>query len=220
MTKLKNIQGYWNMSGEVNFNNNDMWEGKLLLEDDGWFEGIVVDPNSSYKKDRFVFGVYHPEKVIELLKFTPISVSAPFVFHGTKTEEGYDGEFEVIGYLGSTPCGVSRLITSESEFTNEELDSEIEEVKTKIQNYKDSTMDEYGRTFYDNTIAMRSSMCKIILKNYEGTGYTDEEKAQIEADAQQAEERITTAIEEDTKKLVKTIEYPKDSDPDDWDLPF
>ena len=84
MAKLMDIKGYWDMSGSFNFNDNDMWEGKILLNDDGWFEGIVVDPNSSYTEDRFIFGVYHPEKVIELFKFTPIDVSAPFVFHGKR----------------------------------------------------------------------------------------------------------------------------------------
>ena len=59
MAKLMDIKGYWDMSGSFNFNDNDMWEGKILLNDDGWFEGIVVDPNSSYTEDRFIFGVYY-----------------------------------------------------------------------------------------------------------------------------------------------------------------
>ena len=57
MTKLMDIKGYWNMSGSFEFNDNDMWEGKILLDEDGWFEGIVVDPNSSYTEDRCIFGV-------------------------------------------------------------------------------------------------------------------------------------------------------------------
>ena len=37
MTVLKTIKGYWNMnmSGNCDFNDNDMWEGQILLEDDG-----------------------------------------------------------------------------------------------------------------------------------------------------------------------------------------
>ena len=67
MSKLVDIKGYWNefnIKDYINkscgndFNDNDMWEGKLLLEDDGWFEGIVVDPFSSYIENRFVFGIY------------------------------------------------------------------------------------------------------------------------------------------------------------------
>jgi len=39
-------------------------EGQILLQDDGWFEGIVVDPSSSYTEDRFIFDVYYLEKVV------------------------------------------------------------------------------------------------------------------------------------------------------------
>ena len=91
MTKLNDIKGYWDATYSYDFNDINMWEGQILLEEDGWFEGIVVDPKSSYTKDRFIFGVYHPDKVIELFKFTPVSVSNPFVFHGKRDAKGYDG---------------------------------------------------------------------------------------------------------------------------------
>lgn len=55
MSKLVDIKGYWIMSGGDDFNGNNMWQGKLLLETDGWFEVIVNDSNSSYKEDRFIF---------------------------------------------------------------------------------------------------------------------------------------------------------------------
>ena len=55
MAKLMDIKGYWGVSFGP-YNENDIWEGKILLNDDGWFEVIVVDPNSSYKGDRLVYG--------------------------------------------------------------------------------------------------------------------------------------------------------------------
>lgn len=58
------IKGYWNMFYGYDFNDRDMWEGQILLSDVGWFEGIVVDPNSFYTEDRFIFGVYYPGKVV------------------------------------------------------------------------------------------------------------------------------------------------------------
>ena len=92
MSMLKDIKGYWNVGYSYDFNDVNMWEGQILLEEDGWFEGIVVDPKSSYTEDRFIFGVYHPDKVIELFKLTPINISSFFVFHGKKSEKGYDGD--------------------------------------------------------------------------------------------------------------------------------
>lgn len=190
MGKLNDIKGYWDASYTYDFNDNDMWEGKILLEDDGWFEGIVVDPYSSYTEDRFIFGVYHPEKVIELFKFTPTSISSPFVFHGKRDAKGYDGEFEIIGLFGPTPYGVSHIITQDAEVVRGNVDAEVEELKAKIQRYKDSIMDEVGKSFYDNSIAMRNSMCQIILRNYEGRGFTAEETQKIMEECQPVNDRV------------------------------
>ena len=142
MSKLFDIKGYFDSSYEYQFNDRDMWEGKILLEDDGWFEGVVKDVSSSYQEDRFVFGVYHPGKVIELFKWTPTSFSSPFVFHGNKSEVGYQGEFEVIGLMGSMPYGVSRITPEEVVLGNDEEQVEIDDVKRRIERYKVLLMDE------------------------------------------------------------------------------
>ena len=97
VSKLVDIKGYWNMSIGYSFNDNGMWEGKLLLEDDGWFEGIVNDLTSPYTGDRMIFGIYHPTKIIELFKVSPANVSDPFVFRGQRTTIGYEGYFSVLG---------------------------------------------------------------------------------------------------------------------------
>ena len=136
MSKLVDIKGYWNMSGGYDFNDNDMWEGKLLLEDDGWFEGIVNDPTSPYTGDRMVFGIYHPTKVIELLKISPANVSDPFVFRGQRDAKGYEGQFEAIGLFGATPCGVSHIITQDAELNRGNVDLEVQELQSKIKRYK------------------------------------------------------------------------------------
>lgn len=129
MSKLFDIKGYYDSSYEYQFNDRNMWEGKILVEDDGWFLGIVKDPSSmSYTDDRFVFGVYYPGKVIRLFKWTPTSYSSPFVFHGKKSDDGYQGEFEVIELYGSMPFGVSRIITQEADKVREVETSEVNQV--------------------------------------------------------------------------------------------
>ena len=218
MAKLMDIKGYWDMSYGYDFNDNDMWEGKILLDDDGWFEGIVVDPNSSYTEDRFIFGVYHPEKAIEFFKFTPINVSASFVFHGKRDAKGYDGKFEAIGLFGAMPCGVSHIITQYAESVRENTEAETNELEKRIQRYKQSIMDETGKEFYDNSIAMRNSMCQIILRNYEGREFTSEETQQIMEECQPVNDRVMNATEEEAKRLVKKM--PKNLSEDDDYLPF
>lgn len=218
MEKLIDIKGYWDDSYKYSFNDFNMWEGKILLEDDGWFEGIVVDPHSPYKKDRFVFGVYHPNKVIELFKFTPVAVCLPFVFHGKRDPKGYSGEFEEINLLGSIPYGVSHIITQEVERIRENIEPEIDELKIRIQKYKYNTMDEVGKKFYDNSIAMRKSMCQIILRNYEGRGFNREEVQQIMEEVQPVNERVIKSTDEEIKRLVKKM--PTIIIDENDDLPF
>lgn len=217
MAKLNDIKGYWDTSYGCDFNYNDMWEGKILLEEDGWFEGIVVDPNIFYKKDRFIFGVYHPNKVIELFIFIPVHVddSAPFVFHGTRDATGYDGTFEYINLLGSNPYGTSRIITRDAELTRGNVDSEIDELKSRIQSYKNNNMDSCVKNFYDNYIAIRKSICQIILRNFEGRGFTAEECQQIMEECQPVNDRVMQTTEKEVKKLVKIMPRNLFEDDDD-----
>ncbi len=218
MTKLFDIKGYWNMDYDWNFNNKDMWEGKILLQDNGWFEGLVVDPNSSYKKDRFIFGVYHPEKVIDLYKFAPFSVSSPLVFHGEIDTDGYYGQFESIGLFGTMPCGNSHIITKSAETIRQGIEDETKELEEKIQKYKDTTMDEITTDFYKNSLAIRRTMTESVLRNYEGKEFTQEEIDELSEEFEPVNDRILKSTEEEAKKLAKKM--PDTMYDDDDDFPF
>lgn len=168
-----------------------------------FFEGIAVDPNSSYKEDRFIFGAYHPGKVIELFKFTPISVNSPFVFYGERDTKGYEGQFESIGLYGTVPCGNSHIITQDAEIARGNVDLEIRELEARIKRYKESIMDDIGREFYDNTIATRKTLTQTTLRSYEGRGFTLEEYEELRKEFEPVNERIMQRTEEEVKKLVK-----------------
>lgn len=177
MTKLIDIKGYWDMSIIYNFNERNMWEGQILLQEDGWFEGIAINSNGTYKDDRFIFGVYHPEKDIELFKFTPISVSSPFVYHGKRDVKGYDGRFETIGAV-TVPCGNSHIITQYAEDVRKNIEEETKLLESRIERYKSSIMDEFGQKYYNNIITKRSSMTKqVIMSEEEPTNKKTKQKS-------------------------------------------
>lgn len=203
MEELKEIKCYW--AGEdYNFNDRNMWEGKILLHEDGWFEGIVVDPYSAYTKDRFVFGIYHPDKVIELFKFTPRSVSSPFVFHGKKSSEGYNGDFDIISLSGPIFYGISHITTQDAKNIRGNVDTEVEELKLRIQKYKDS-MDNADKSFYDNYVAIRNHMCQIILRNYEGGGFSPEETWKILDELESVNQSVMKATRKEIGKMIKKL---------------
>lgn len=210
MGKLIDIKGYWNMSGNYDFNDNDMWEGKIILEDDGWFEGIVQDPHSPYTGDRMVFGIYHPTKVIELLKVAPMEVSAPFIFRGIRDAKGYDGKFSTIDLFGEMPVGVSHIITQNVEHLIEIGDSrekdrnvelEKEDLLKRLEAFKE--VDSF-KDLYENTLAIRTQMSEIILRNYMGVAFSKEEKKTIISEVQPINDRVEKATVEEVKKLLKT----------------
>lgn len=74
-------------------------------------------------------GVYYPEKVIKLFKFTPINVSAPFVFNSKRDAKGYAGKFETIGLFGTMFCGASHIITQYAESVRENTEVEKDELE-------------------------------------------------------------------------------------------
>ena len=218
MSKLVDIKGYWNMSGGYDFNDNDMWKGKLLLEDDGWFEGIVNDPTSPYTGDRMVFGIYHPTKAIELLKISPANVSDPFVFRGQRDAKGYEGDFSVLGFFGEQRCGVSHLITQHVDYLKEknypevadrDIEAEKEELAKRIATFKQN--DDFA-DLYENTIGMRANLSEYVLRRYNGNTFTTE---QIEAFLEPVNDKVEEATNNAVKKLVKEMN-PNNFD----DLPF
>lgn len=180
------IKGYWNNSAQwnsggtdygyhcnYNFNETDMWEGQFILHEDGWFEGIVTNPNSSYTDDRFIFGAYFPDMAIELLKVTPSEVSSPFIYKGKRDVKGYDGQIAVIGLFGEELFGNSHIITQKSE------KQDTAELEARINAWKKSMDSDENSFLYKNTVRMRSQMLEITRRKYQGRGFSKDEITSI-----------------------------------------
>jgi len=196
IVSLNDIKGYWDMSYSHDFNEQDMWKGQFILYEDGWFEGIVIDPASPYLKDRFVFGVYFPNKGIELLKVTPSEVSSPFIFRGKKDAKGYDGNFNAIGLFGEQEMGVSHITTQESEL------QDTQDLETRIDAWKESMVGDENNFLYENTVQMRFQMIKTLKAQYEGRKLPKEEVDKILEEWEPMNENVVEQTAEEVKKLV------------------
>lgn len=217
MKKLIDIKCYWNKTFDFNMNDKDTWEGQILLEEDGWFEGIVNDPYSQYKGYRFIFGIYHPEKVIELYKYAPEEISKPLKFHGDRDAKGYDGEFSIIGLFGEQPYGNCHIITQYSELARNNIQEEVSSLEAKIKYWKDYIMYCDCKLFYDNTIAMRRVLSEIILKNHNGETFTDEEIGKIKEEFYPIQNKIIRSTVKEIKQLAKRMPFDFNCDEE---LPF
>lgn len=212
MAQLNDIKGYWNHSAvwnsdgtiygyecNLDFNELNIWEGQLILHEDGWFEGIVNDPHSAYTNDRFIFGAYFPDMTIELLKVSPSEVSFPLVYRGKRDAKGYDGPLTVLDLSGEKLYGNSHIITRES------IKQDNQELQAKINAWKQSMVNNEFISLYNDIAQKRSEFCAIIKREYIEQKFSGDEK------------EILTHTKEDPKKLSKLFIPVED---DDDNLPF
>ena len=205
MAKLMDIKCYWNVFDDHIFNDSNMWEGKIILNDDGWFEGIVFDKHASYTGGIFVFGVYHLGKVIHLFKLQPSNPEIPILFHGKKDKNGYNGEFRAIDIYEQSVYGVSRIITQSAEQVRDNTYQEMQKLYSSIEECKNNCIDIIGKLFYDSYLEVRNSLCKIVLKDYEGKEFTDDEIQRFIEEYELDNEGVDKPTVEEVKVLANTM---------------
>ena len=215
--KEKSIRAYWKTD---QFNQSGMWEGKILVDEDGWFEGIVTNPDinfyrnngrwkpvtkrddiEGYHGESLIYGIYKEDKLIELLKISPIDVSEPFsfrtVFNPKKvkihknyfnTENNlnfdngiYSGNFYIESvYSNSAKENHIRIgeCAVETKNVNLELDEKLALIR-KIERFKEQ--DVYIDT-YKKVKLIRKELAKKLEEIYEyDNGYESFKKLEIPA---------------------------------------
>lgn len=150
-----------------NINGESLWNGFILLESDGWFEGIVTDVANISKKNRFIFGVFHFDKIMELYSITSFDIASPLIFHLINSFNGYEGQIEEVDLFENMQYGISCVNIGDYLVNNENKENEIKKLQLNIQNYKDSIMDDDEKFFYSNLFKTRSDLYQTILKQYE-----------------------------------------------------
>ena len=167
MTEIHRIKCSWNSNGEMEFAPFDTWEGKILLEEDGWFEGIVRDYGD--KKDSFVFGVFKQDKGIELHKIGPMGIDKPVLFHGIRKMNGsYEGSYEDDGAAQREFQGSSRIETEE--IFNSTFLAEAKDVENRIKRFKDPVQSEVMEN-YRKMREKRTIACEMLSRYFDGEPY-------------------------------------------------
>ncbi|MGM9878361.1 MAG: hypothetical protein ACI33S_06930 [Bacilli bacterium] len=209
MAKLIDIKGYCNTFGNYEFNEDNMWKGQLLLEEDGWFEGIVNDVVSQCAEDKMIFGIYHPGKIIELFKVSSVNKSDPFIFRETMCAKGNDGQFSTIGIFGEELCGVSHIIMQDVDILNQNdylktsqrnIEFEKEDLLKRIQIFKKNNVFE---KLYANTLARRKQLSKIVLRDYVYVIFPSAQAEKVMLELQSINDKGEDDSIDGVKKLVK-----------------
>lgn len=158
--EIKKISGSWSSNESSDFSTIDTWEGEMLLNENGWFEGIVYDVNPFAEVGRFVYGVYHPDNVIKVFRFLEIGENAPFVLYG-ENETSLDGVEHLEG-RGEEGEQIQIKVESLPADSIERRRA----LALKIQGVKFQTLFEESLKFYSESFAMQDSLSAAILEAY------------------------------------------------------
>lgn len=158
---INKINGYINSYG-----NPKLFKGKLLLDDEGWLEGIITFLNNdSIDEKSIIFGPLYDEKVIELFGLRLTGNNSALNFHAEKQSEYYDGQVLTISDSNQQLYGLCNLIIRKYTPDSKDISIEIEKLEAEIENFKNN-MDLYGKTFYNETIRNKDRITKVVIDSY------------------------------------------------------
>lgn len=163
MKSINEIDGYI-----YGFDKRRWFKGKLLLDGDGWVEGIInLSNNDLNNGKRFVFGNFYPEKLLELFELSLTNNNETLNFHAEKCPKDYTGKVLCINGSNQEQYGLCSIIMKEQKLDPKSVSCEIEELESEIEEFK-KRMDLYGRTFYNETIQNKDRIIKAVTDSCDG----------------------------------------------------
>lgn len=139
MKKLMDIMGLNASYGEI-FNLNEGWTGRILMDEDLSFEGIVFDNSDEfpYHYDYIIGKIKEsPTPVtIDLIKATEDDQRLPFRYTVSVENGSFYGDYFVMSEDQSFACGEAKINMLDGDKIREVRDDEIEKVRTAIEETK------------------------------------------------------------------------------------
>lgn len=137
MEKLISINGYWNTTFDNTFLNNDMWYGQIILNENGRFEGLVVDKENYYKGECLIGGMW-TENYMEFIVISSFIDIPPIVYKAQNVEGDFFGRVYVLGEVDQEiEIGNSFVVAQDRACLS---DDELTEYKHSIDYWKDLLM--------------------------------------------------------------------------------
>lgn len=160
MKSINEINGYI-----YGFDNQKLFKGKLLLDADGWIEGIISPNDDSNDEKQFVFGFFYPEKVIELFGLSLMNNYTALNFHTEKCADYYNGEVLIVNEDKQQPYGLCNMVIQKPKLDSEDTLCESGKLEYQIEEFK-KNMDLYATTFYNEAIQNKARIIKVVVDTY------------------------------------------------------
>ncbi len=103
--------------------NKTTFLGRILVNEDGWFEGIAQNTAYEFQKEKLLFGSYVSDQKISLFL---LHSKGQIKYEAKKTTKGYKGKILILEVLGEIPYGECQIYLCPSEQIREPLNHEEE----------------------------------------------------------------------------------------------
>lgn len=138
MKRIIDIYGYFARFDEM-YDIDDSWFGRILVNDNNLFEGIVSDYDQT--SISYVFG-YMYDNSLRVIKCPGHPSELVREYDTLKEENKYEGICSVINSKTSIPIGECKLKLFPAEKTREPSEFEEESLKARIASAKESISEE------------------------------------------------------------------------------
>jgi len=138
--------------------NTPIVEGKIQIDDHGWFEGIAYHKEKDYDWPRFVYG-FKKENIIELTVITNHRYNSCYdsiKIHVEKDEKNYKGNWKNID-------GLVMKMSTNVQLSIEKASKEDHELETKIEKWK-SGWNENNTEVYKDIKKMQEILEKMMIR--------------------------------------------------------
>lgn len=143
---LKNIIIYRDITYEQNYNKKDMYKGSIILQNDGYFEGIVKSENPD--TEHFIFGIIYQNKFVLMYKLSARISEVPSRIEAKlESNNSFEGNISEIELFGEIVCGNCKINIMDRKFGTMERVNETF-LDKKIHNFKIYTLDKLSLDFY------------------------------------------------------------------------
>ncbi len=151
-----NIKGYWDLSKMGHYDDEQMWVGRILIEDDGWFEGLVQNRNNSHNTGTsFVFGFTKEGKIVNLYKVSNGQEPTIYKYYGDGLSGPRDNKIELLHENKFVSFGKCEM--SLKEISLEKEPTALIELDDSMSTKKDAILGDYIE-FYNGMLARRHDL--------------------------------------------------------------
>lgn len=164
-------------------NNLKISSGYILIDEDGWTEGIIKSKNSEGPTKRFVFGIFHRPHIIELYSVDNNNPSEVHKFYGARTfylDKFYKGQSSIVQdsvEYNSKECDISAVLIEKDP---RDLDTEKDDFIDRFKKWKQQEVTGKVKELYTSYLADKQALSDALIQKYNTLCNTTHKKGEEE----------------------------------------